>query len=102
VSAISRDRDARKAEAVATKLRAIDYATLQDEWRRLHRVPAPKRVSHNLLMLGVAWKIQERAYGGLSAIAKRRLAELQTWGEAHPRMARPYYDGALKWFAIRR
>jgi hypothetical protein len=79
VSAINRDCDARKAEAVAAKLQAIermDYATLREEWRRLYRAQAPKRVSRNLLMLGVAWKIQEQAYGGLSGMAKRRLTEL--------------------------
>jgi hypothetical protein len=79
LSAIKRDGDARKAKAVAANLQAIermDYATLREEWRRLYRAQAPKRVSRNLLMLGVAWKIQERAYGGLSAMAKRRLAEL--------------------------
>jgi Protein of unknown function (DUF2924) len=68
-----------KTEAVAAKLQAIermDYATVRDEWRRLYRVQAPKRVSRSLLMLGVAWKIQEQAYGGLSAVAKRRLADL--------------------------
>ncbi len=27
-------------------------------------------------MLGVAWKVQERAYGGLGAATKRRLADL--------------------------
>ena len=76
---ISRDSGAMTAEVIATKLQAIeqmDYATLRDEWRRLYRAQAPKRVSRNLLMLGVAWKIQEQAYGGLSATAKRRLADL--------------------------
>ena len=66
-------------EAVAAKLLAMeqmDYPTLRDEWRRLYRAQAPKRVSRNLLMLGVASRIQEQAYGGLSAPVKRRLAEL--------------------------
>ena len=79
MSEVSRSGGARTAEAVAAKLQAIeqmDYATLRDEWRRLYRAQAPKRVSRNLLMLGVAWKIQEQAYGGLSATAKRRLADL--------------------------
>jgi hypothetical protein len=66
-------------EAVTIKLRALanmDYAALRDEWRRLYRAPPPKRVARDLLLLGVAWKIQERAYGGLSAATKRRLADL--------------------------
>ncbi len=67
------------ADAVAARLQALeqmDYATLSSEWRRLYRSPAPKRVARDLLMLGVAWKIQEQAYGGLSAATKRRLAEM--------------------------
>ncbi len=67
------------AEAVAARLQALesmDSATLRSEWRRLYRAPAPKRVARDLLMLGVAWKIQEQAYGGLGAATRRRLADL--------------------------
>ena len=45
-------------------------------WRRLYRTHPPRRIGRHLLELGVAWKLQERAYGGLSAAMKRRLAEL--------------------------
>jgi len=54
----------------------MNYGTLRAEWRRLIRAHPPKRVSRDLLMLGVAWKIQERAFGGLGAATKRRLADL--------------------------
>ena len=67
------------ADIVAARLLALDrmdYAALQAEWRRLYRAPPPKRVGRDLLVLGVAWKIQEQACGGLSAATKRRLAEL--------------------------
>jgi hypothetical protein len=67
------------ADAVATRLQALeqmDYATLRSAWRRLYRAHPPKRVARDLLMLGVAWKIQEQAYGGLSAATKRRLVNL--------------------------
>ncbi len=72
-------RDAGSEDAVAVKLQALeqmDYAVLRSEWRRLYRAPPPKRVSRDLLMLGVGWKVQERAYGGLGAATKRRLADL--------------------------
>ena len=68
-----------KTETVSLKLLALeqmDYATLRSEWRRLYRVHPPKRVARELLMLGVAWKIQEQACGGLSAATKRHLADL--------------------------
>lgn len=54
----------------------LDYSALRDQWRRLYRVAPPPRVSRELLRLGVAWKLQERSYGGLGATTKRRLAEL--------------------------
>ena len=65
--------------AVAAQLRALepmDVAGLRAEWRRLYRSTPPKRVSRELLILGVAWKIQERVQGGFSAATKRRLAAL--------------------------
>ncbi len=74
-----RTRDTSSEDAVAVKLRALaemNQAALRAEWRRLYRANPPKRVSRDLLMLGVAWKVQERAYGGLGATAKRRLAGL--------------------------
>ena len=77
--AVGRGSDASTADAVAARLQALeqmDYATLRSAWRRLYRSPAPKRVARDLLMLGVAWKIQEQAHGGLGAATKRRLAEL--------------------------
>jgi hypothetical protein len=72
-------RRADAAAAVAARLQALDAmdkATLHREWQRLFRSPAPARVTRDLLVLGVAWKIQEQAFGGLSAAARRRLAEL--------------------------
>lgn len=57
-------------------LEQMDYAALRAEWRRHFRANPPKRVARDLLVLGVAWKIQEQAYGGLSAATKRRLADL--------------------------
>ncbi len=67
------------AEEVATRLAALgemDYAALQHEWRRLYRQHPPRRVFRDFLVLGVAWKIQEKAYGGLGAATKRQLDNL--------------------------
>jgi len=67
------------AEAVGARLAALNalaYDALRAEWRRLYRQEPPKRVSRDLLILGVGWKIQEQSHGGLSATSKRRLAEL--------------------------
>jgi hypothetical protein len=67
------------ADTVAARLQALeqmDNAALRAEWRRLYRAQPSKRVARDLLLLGVAWKIQAQAYGGLGAATKRRLAEL--------------------------
>ena len=69
--------DDHKKTEVAARLRALedlDVVTLRKEWRRLYRVEAPKRVRRDLLILGIAWKIQEQIFGGLNAATKRRLA----------------------------
>jgi len=66
-------------EALASELAALserDAAALRTEWRRLYRSEPPKRLSRDLLELAVAWKLQERVLGGLSAATKRRLSEL--------------------------
>jgi len=67
------------AASVSAKLQALpsmDYGMLQAEWRRLYRVEPPKRLGRELLMLGVGWKIQEQAFGGLRGRTKRMLTEL--------------------------
>jgi len=38
------------------KLRRTGYADLLEEWRRLFRVQAPKRMGRDLLILGISWK----------------------------------------------
>ena len=54
----------------------MDYHALREEWRRLYRAPPPPRVYRALLELGIAWKIQERAYGGLRTTTRRKLSNL--------------------------
>jgi hypothetical protein len=48
---------------------------LRGEWRRLHRMPPPMRLSRDLLIRGIIYKLQERAYGGLSLAAARKLEQ---------------------------
>jgi hypothetical protein len=48
---------------------------LRDEWRRLYR-GQPPRLSRDLLIRTVAYRMQELAYGGLSKATQRRLAAL--------------------------
>jgi hypothetical protein len=48
---------------------------LRTQWRKLYRQDPP-RAPRKLLLLGVAYRIQEQAYGGLRAGLKRQLKKL--------------------------
>jgi hypothetical protein len=60
---------------------------LRTEWRRLYR-SHPPRLSRDLLVRSIAYRLQELAYGGLSKATQRRLIaltkELQTNGGIAP------------------
>jgi Protein of unknown function (DUF2924) len=66
------------AETLA-RLSAPTIFELRGEWRRLHRMPPPMRLSRDLLMRGITYKLQERLLGGLSQSLLRKL-ECQTIG----------------------
>jgi hypothetical protein len=57
-------------------LRKRPYADLRAMWCRHFRYPAPKKLGRGQLELGIAWKLQARAHGGLSSASKRRLDDL--------------------------
>jgi hypothetical protein len=57
------------------RLSASTIFELRGEWRRLHRMPPPMRLSRDLLIRGIAYKLQERAYGGLSMATARKLEQ---------------------------
>jgi Protein of unknown function (DUF2924) len=61
------------ANEIAT-LGAVDEVQLRARWRRVYRTEAPTRFSRGLLMRAIAYRLQERAIGGLK-VATRRLFE---------------------------
>jgi Protein of unknown function (DUF2924) len=66
----------KRAIDVATALVRLSEVTifeLRGEWRRLHRMAPPMRLSRDLLTRGISYKLQERAYGGLSTATARKL-----------------------------
>jgi hypothetical protein len=60
-------------EAQIVALEALTIGELQTEWSRVYRAQPPIRLSRDLLLRGVAYRVQERAYGGLSLSTKQRL-----------------------------
>lgn len=57
-------------------LEGLTTADLRIEWRRLYQATPPTRLSRDLLIRGVAFKVQEHAHGGLSLDIKRWLRSL--------------------------
>jgi Protein of unknown function (DUF2924) len=55
------------------RLSAATIFELRGEWRRLHRAPPPMRLSRDLLMRGITYKLQERLRGSLSKSLLRKL-----------------------------
>lgn len=63
----------RSLEQRLTVLSEMPGPNLRQEWDRVAKSPAPQ-LSPDLLRLGLAWKFQERALGGLSREVHRVLA----------------------------
>src|ERR1700674_5807752 len=57
------------------RLSELTIFELRSEWRRLHQMPPPMRLSRDLLTRGITYKLQERAYGGLSTATARKLEQ---------------------------
>src|ERR1700738_2966431 len=73
------------AQALA-RLSELTIFELRGEWRRLHRMPPPMRLSRDLLIRGIIYQLQERAYGGLSTATARKLEEAGgVTARLHPR-----------------
>ncbi|MEZ5900034.1 MAG: DUF2924 domain-containing protein [Hyphomicrobiaceae bacterium] len=59
--------------AELVRLEALSNFELRAEWRRLHHMQPPKSLSRDLLLRGITYKIQERAFGGLPKSVLRKL-----------------------------
>ncbi|HXP76625.1 MAG TPA: DUF2924 domain-containing protein [Stellaceae bacterium] len=58
------------------ELPALDTATLRERWRALFGLEPAPRISRDLLIRGVAYRLQEEADHGLSNRVLRRLARV--------------------------
>lgn len=81
--------DTKALETALTALGDINAVDLRNEWVRHYRCRPPSRLSRDLLKLGVAWKLQERAFGGLSAATKRQIVALTQTMAAKADLTRP-------------
>lgn len=65
--------------AEIARLESLAIDQLREEWRRLHQTPSPKRLSRDILLRGITYRLQENVFGGLS---KAILRKLQSAGPA--------------------
>jgi hypothetical protein len=70
------------------RFETLDLSAMRQEWRRLYRTEPP-RLSRDLMMRALAYRVQEIAFGGLSKATLRRLASLAAEFESDGRIATP-------------
>jgi hypothetical protein len=67
------------AAAVAHEIEDLKQATrsdLKERWRALYQTEPPRRIGHDLLVRALAYRIQERAFGGLKPSIRSLLAKV--------------------------
>jgi len=72
--------------ALAPEIEELQEATsanLKQRWRALYRTEAPRRISRDLLIRALAYRIQEKALGGLKPSTRRLLAKVTADASAH-------------------
>ena len=72
------DTDARAIEGEIARLQSLGLEHLRGEWRRLYHSDPP-RISRNLLILALGYRLQEIERGGLK---KSIRCKLQTMAKA--------------------
>ena len=73
-------------DPLESEIAALDGLSAHDlriAWRRLHRDKPPRCMSHGLMIRAIAYRLQERAHGGLAPAIKRRLRALAAQVEAN-------------------
>lgn len=60
------------------ELHEAKSAYLKQRWRALYGTEAPRRISRDLLIRALAYRIQEKALGGLKPSTRRLLAKVAT------------------------
>jgi hypothetical protein len=65
-----------------TALSALSIAHLKSRWRSLYGTEPPKAISRELLTRAVAYRLQERAFGGLKPSTRRLLERIAQGGSS--------------------
>jgi hypothetical protein len=70
-----------RVSAEIAALHGMDLAALRALWRKLYRTEAPKGFRRELLIRACAYRIQVKAYGGLSPKTRRKLLKIAAEAE---------------------
>jgi len=65
------------------ELKEATSANLKQRWRALYGSEPPRRISRDLLIRALAYRIQEQALGGLKPSTRRLLAKVAADASAH-------------------
>jgi len=85
----SPNRTASTLSSDLSGLGTLSYTDLHKPWRRHYRAVPPKKISRDILELGIAWKIQADRLGGLTGRDKRQVSGLARTVEQKADLARP-------------
>ena len=79
--------DSASVEQALGALQDLDHAALKARWTALQGGDPPRGLSRQLLVRALAYAIQEKAFGGLSATVRQRLRRLGAELKATGRIA---------------
>ena len=65
-----------QVEAEIAGLAGLSLEALRGRWEALYGNPAPRSLRRDLLIRAVAYQLQVKAFGGLSAATRRKLREI--------------------------
>ncbi len=65
-------------EKQVQSLQHMSRQQLRDRWREIFKAAPPTAFTPDLLARGIAWRMQEKAFGGLSADARRVFGDGET------------------------
>ena len=68
-------------------LPALGPERLKERWRSLYHGEPPPRISRNLLIRAIAYRLHERALGGLTLATRRLLERVAEDGQSHNSIA---------------
>jgi hypothetical protein len=72
---MSREQEA-EIEAEIERIRSLPINEVRTQWRQMLKLPPPSSLGKDMLGRMIAYRIQEKAFGGLSRASRRVLDEL--------------------------